>query len=65
MKRIHLMFIHFTDIWAINYTTLKIYNLPRSGTRKNRISIPLNHGLVTDETDTSTFYTITRYSGHK
>jgi hypothetical protein len=39
MKGTDLLFIPFPDIFAINYTTLKYYNLPRSGLRKNRISI--------------------------
>jgi hypothetical protein len=40
MKVIHLLFIQFPDILAINYTTLKLGHLPRSGMRKHRISTP-------------------------
>jgi hypothetical protein len=38
MKGTRVLFIHFPDMLAINYTTLRYCSLPRSGLRKNRIS---------------------------
>jgi hypothetical protein len=78
MTGIHITCIPFPYILAINYTTLKICNLPRSGRWKTEYQhqesrIPnienmwlhLNHGSVIDETDTFTVYTLSRHFGHK
>jgi hypothetical protein len=37
MKKIHLLFMNVPDSLPINYTTLKVSNLPSSYIRKHRI----------------------------
>jgi hypothetical protein len=65
----HLFFVNFPDILPINYTTLKVGNLPSSYIRKQKYEhldsgipsihimwILCKHECGTDEEDPSTFY---------